>query len=303
MDRGWLWRLGKLAIMIGLFGAIFVSIDRQTVLDAFRSVSLVWLAAGLTLSIPQILLSALRWRWVSASLDQPLPFSTAVREYYVASFLNQILPGGVAGEAARIVRRGRELSRQGAERAYRGAAKSVVFERASGQAVMILLCLPGLTLIGSAAAVTAAGLLAALLAAILLLGGRHMARSEHGVVRLCREFRQALFGDRNWARHGAASALIVFSYVLVFWIAARAIGVGLSFTDALVILPPALLAMTLPITPAGWGVREAVSAVLWGAAGLSPALGVTAAIVYGVVTLISTLPGLLFLAFSGRTVR
>jgi len=57
----------------------------------------------------------------------------------------------------------------------------------------------------------------------------------------------------------------------------------------------ALLAMGLPVNIGGWGPREAVSAVAFGATGLNAAQGVTAAVVYGLLTLVSSLPGALVL--------
>ena len=53
----------------------------------------------------------------------------AVREYYLAMFLNQVLPGGVLGDVTRAWRHAR-LEDTGR------AVRAVVFERASGQLVM-----------------------------------------------------------------------------------------------------------------------------------------------------------------------
>jgi hypothetical protein len=57
-----------------------------------------------------------------------------------------------------------------------------------------------------------------------------------------------------------------------------------------------LLAMALPLSMAGWGLREGAAALLWAAAGLDVAQGVAISISYGLVVLLSTLPGAWVLA-------
>ena len=52
-----------------------------------------------------------------------------------------------------------------------------------------------------------------------------------------------------------------------------------------------LLAMGVPANIAGWGPREGVAAWAFGVAGLSVAQGVSAAVVYGVMVLVASLPG------------
>ncbi|MFC7567728.1 hypothetical protein ACFQU9_31730 [Actinomadura namibiensis] len=54
----------------------------------------------------------------------------------------------------------------------------------------------------------------------------------------------------------------------------------------------ALLVMALPVNVGGWGPREAASAAAFGTAGLGAAQGLTVAVVYGVLALVASLPGL-----------
>jgi hypothetical protein len=55
-----------------------------------------------------------------------------------------------------------------------------------------------------------------------------------------------------------------------------------------------MTAMVLP-SIAGWGPREGATAWIFGAAGLGAERGVTTAVVYGVMTLVASLPGVLVL--------
>ncbi len=62
------------------------------------------------------------------------------------------------------------------------------------------------------------------------------------------------------------------------------------------LLVPAVLVVLLvsgiPLTVAGWGAREAGAALCFAAVGLASADGVAAAVGYGLLSLVSALPGL-----------
>ncbi len=55
-----------------------------------------WVALGVVLALPQLLLLALRWRLTAAALGISLDYAVAVREYALSSFLNH----GAVGLAA-----------------------------------------------------------------------------------------------------------------------------------------------------------------------------------------------------------
>ena len=69
-------------------------------------------------------------------------------------------------------------------------------------------------------------------------------------------------------------------------------------TALLPLVAPVLVTMLLPVTVAGWGLREGAAAALWHAVGLTAADGVAISVAYGLLVLVSSLPGLLFLGFT-----
>jgi hypothetical protein len=78
--------------------------------------------------------------------------------------------------------------------------------------------------------------------------------------------------------------------VATFLIASRTAGVTASPSR---LLPLALLVIEAMVLPsvAGWGPREGAAAWVFGAAGLGAGRGVATAVVYGVMTLVASLPG------------
>jgi glycosyltransferase 2 family protein len=128
--------------------------------------------------------------------------------------------------------------------------------------------------------------------AMSLAGGTRGGRAVH------RDVRHGLLGP--WLGVVAASLLAVVGHVATFVVAARTAGVT---APVAVLLPLALLvlvAMGIPANVAGWGPREGVAAWVFGAAGLGAGAGVATAVVYGVMVLVASLPGVVVL-LAGRS--
>jgi uncharacterized membrane protein YbhN (UPF0104 family) len=87
------------------------------------------------------------------------------------------------------------------------------------------------------------------------------------------------------------SVVALAGYLATFVVAARAVGATASVTQLLPLLVLALLVMALPFNVGGWGPREAVAAVGFGAVGLGAAQGFAAAVAYGVLCMVACLPG------------
>lgn len=275
------------ALLIGLA----LTLDSAAIGAAIASASPGWLIAALLLSVPQVALSAWRWRYTAARLGAPLGRRQAYAEYYLATFLNQVLPGGVAGDAARAWRHARESD------AGHAAWQAVVIERASGQFVLLLCALAGLAAsaplqsalvraVDGRAGWIIAALLFAAVAVAVLLRRRAQLSGRIGAV-----LRRSLLAREVWPVQLVASAGVVLSYITVYICCARMIGVTLPTAELWPLLPWVLFAMAIPLSVAGWGVREGAAALIWVAAGLDPAQGVAISVTYGLVVLLSSLPG------------
>ena len=290
----WLRWLFSLAVLAGL--ALWL--EPSSIANEISRIDARWLAAALAISVLQILLSAWRWRFTAGQLDLNLGWRQAVSEYYLAGFINQVLPGGVVGDAWRAHRHARASKNTGP------AWRAVIIERASGQLVVAVGALGMVVLTPAwrqalAGLWDAAGLSLLLLLAVTvcILALLILTRLRPALVQVMREdLVRALLAPRVLPVQLLLSLLIVFSYMLVFALAARGIGVGLPFGWLLAVALPILLAMLIPVTVAGWGLREATAAAVWMAMGLPAEQGVAVAMAYGVVVLLASLPGVLAIA-------
>ena len=94
----------RVLVPLASLALLWLLVDVPAAAARLRDAELRWLLAGALVVQLQILLSALRWRLTAARLGHRLGAGQVVREYYVATLLNQVLPGGVAGDAARVFR-------------------------------------------------------------------------------------------------------------------------------------------------------------------------------------------------------
>jgi uncharacterized membrane protein YbhN (UPF0104 family) len=247
-------------------------------LDGLRAVDGAALAAATGLAAITTLCCAWRWRTVAHGLGAELPLGTAVAAYYRSLFLNVTLPGGVVGDV---------------HRGFSHGLRAVVWERSAGQVVQAVLTVAVLLVLPSpmrpAMPYAALALLAAAAGVALALRLRPAA-GRSWTARLRSDVRDGLLARRAWPAVALASALVVAGHALTFLIAARTAGVTAPVAELLPLALLVLLAAALP-NIGGWGPREGMTAWAFAAAGLGASLGVTTAVVYGVMVLVATLPG------------
>ncbi|MBP5979113.1 MAG: flippase-like domain-containing protein [Halomonas sp.] len=281
-------------ISAGLLGAVALFVDPREIMAQVERLSPGWVALALFISVLQIMLSAWRWQFTAERVGAPLRFSYAWREYYLALLMNQLLPGGVLGDAGRA-------HRHASQSVSRGSAwRAVIIERTSGQVAVVILTLAAFLLsplwhavLGwPVSLVIAIGLCVATVAVwqgLIRLSSPKLPAWWHSM-RL--DIRRGLLSPGVWNLQLASSLTIVVSYGLVMVCAARAIGVELETLQILALAPVLLLAMLVPLSVAGWGVREGAAVATWALVGLPTAQGVAVSLAYGVLVLLSSLPGI-----------
>ncbi len=289
---------------VALLAIVVLFVDEEVLIERISALDPVWVGVALLATLPQYFLSAARWRLTAERLGAILSFRMALSEYYLAVLTNQILPGGVLGDAARAFRHGHRLSGHDAPRSYGPAIRAVIFERASGQLVLFLVMFAGLFFWPARQDETPLfGIVGMALLILVIAGGTifflfrgSLAKSRlgSGAGDLLREARHALFARDVIFLQALYSLSVLATYLFCYYCAGRAIGITMSFAEVVAFVPAILFSMTLPITIAGWGVREASAAAIWGLANLTPADGVAISVTYGIIVLLSALPGILF---------
>jgi uncharacterized membrane protein YbhN (UPF0104 family) len=259
-------------------------------------------AVLVSLLLTAIATAAAAWRWkaVSQRLGVPLGWGSAIAAYYRSQFLNSVLPGGVVGDVHRAYRQGRESDN------LPTALRAVAVERVVGQVVQVPLAVIVLLATGAIAALSALewvglGLLTVLLLAVAIglatTSGRRVLRHEAMVLRRVFASPRAVFEVL------AASIIVVAAHTATFVVACLIVGANAGPSELLALATVALLAAAIPFGIGGWGPREAASASAFALVGLTAGVGLAASAAFGVLTLISVLPGLIVLIVGRATPR
>lgn len=304
-DRPGRWWIAaaRISVSVVVLGLVARRLDVPVVLERLSDLRLGWIVLGLAISVAQVVLLAWRWRYTAGRLGIDLPMRDAVGEYYLGIFLNQVLPGGVAGDVSRAWRHARTDVPTGP------AVRAVVLERVSAQAVMTVVTVVSLMVPLTPWFAGAVG--AVIVAAAFSLGvrsGLSGPASDSLLGRLWADTKTAVLARDALTPQLTSAALVVGSYIVVFVIAARAVGTETPTTAFLPLVAPVLQTMLIPVTVAGWGVREAAAAALWAMVGLTPEDGAAISVAYGLLVLASSAPGLYVLIRAllggrGRTTR
>jgi uncharacterized membrane protein YbhN (UPF0104 family) len=282
------WGWVKLAAGVAIVGALMWKLGTGGFVAGLRVLDVRDLVAALGIGLATTVLCAWRWCLVARRLGLRLPLGKAVRDYYRALFLNAVLPAGVLGDVQRAVQHGKQEGNVGA------GVRAVVLERLAGQAVVIVAGVAVL-LVGPARDI---GLIIVGVVAVLALAYLIARRSINTGSRWRRtidDVRNGLLAKDAWPGVALLSALALAGHITLFLIAMKAAGATQSAEQLLPIVIVALLAMGLPLNVGGWGPREGVTALMFAAAGLGAAQGLTAAVAYGLLGLVASLPGALML--------
>jgi uncharacterized membrane protein YbhN (UPF0104 family) len=278
---------------VAILAALMWRLGTGALLDGLRRIDTVTVLAALGIGAVTTVFSAWRWRLVAGGLGIRLPLGAAVADYYRALFLNAVLPGGILGDVHRAVRHGRSAGD------LRRGVKAVVLERVAGQLALtvvgaaVLLTLPSPVRaqtrdFAPPALLAAVGALAVVLAVRM---NRAPARRGGALRAMLRETRQGLLSRQGGPGIALSSAVVLAGHLAMFVVAARIAGSAASAAALIPLAVLALVAMGLPLNVGGFGPREGVTAWAFGAAGLGASTGVAVAVVYGVLSLVASLPG------------
>src|SRR5450631_3496710 len=255
--------------------------------------SLGWIGLAIAVAFVQIFVGVLRWCEISAECGAPLETRQAMRYNVIGTFFNQTLPSSIGGDAVRLWL----VARAGA--GWRAATYSIFVDRAIGLialAIIIVASLPwSYRLIGDPNGRSALLLVdfAALAGGIgfLVLGRLHWPwlRRWWGTHHLhaCAVIaNRVIFSRKRGPKIAVLSVLVHVLAVVVAWCVVRSIAAPVAFGQVFQLIPPIMLITMLPISIAGWGVREATMGLAFGYAGLMTNEGINVSLLFGAVSFI-----------------
>ncbi len=305
MTKKWLSFALKFGVSAVLIWFISTNFDVGESITRLTSISPLFFIAALALFSVQFINNATRWHVVLRAIESSLPFAKVARLLYIGLFFNQTLPSAVGGDAVRMFLARKEgLS-------LKGAVNGVMLERVVTVIGLILLVVATqpflLSRIGDNPAkyvfpaLAAAGVIGVI---VLMLMDRFPEPMKSwrliiGLAHLASDTKRLFFSPANAIM---AIALGVMGNILMSAAAfalARSLAIDVTFIDCLVLIPPVILITTIPISIAGWGVREGAMVAAFGFIGVAEGDAFTLSVLFGLTAMAFSLPGGLVWLFSG----
>ncbi|MEA2979928.1 MAG: glycosyltransferase 2 family protein [Alphaproteobacteria bacterium] len=280
----------KVSVSVALLYFAVSRMNFTAINERLSRMELGWIAAAMAIALLQIALSAIRWQRIVTACGATLALRKALRFSLIASFFNQVLPSTIGGDAARIWL----LAQAGA--GWKKATYSVLLDRFIGVLALTALVAAGLYwslgLIKSPVAqimLAVIGLGGLSAGAAFLMLGRWRSLDRWRLTRRLAEMAalagQMLSSPRTGPQIVTLSLLIQIMTALMAWCLARAVAAQFDFVHAFLLVLPVMLIATVPISIAGWGVRESALVLAFSYAGLAEVDGLIVSVLLGGVML------------------
>lgn len=289
----------KVAVSGGLIFWLLSGIELDEIAKLLTRLEPLGLVCSVGLILLALSIAALRWQLLLAAWGHSLGLWTLLSHVLVGNFFNQILPSSIGGDAVRIWR----VSRAGLS--LKVATNSIIIDRLIGAAGLLILVVMGQFLSSSdntdpvqnelvfllIAAGTAAIVTAAILDKVPLPTRMRRWRWLAALGDLSRDFRSVLMAPRLAITLLMVSTVMQAAGILSVYAISVALEIPVGWLDHLVLVPPALLMAMLPISMAGWGVREAVLVYSFAFVGVAAENALAVSVLFGVMSIFSGLPG------------
>lgn len=274
----------------------FRMVDFQYIYQIILNADTKYIVLAILLQLISTSLAAYRWSLIMQTLNFNQPFLFYLASYFKGAFFNQALPGSIGGDAIR----GLELGSLGYSK--KEAFFGIFIDRIVG--------LAGLLILNLGANIVSGGILPAWLFHLinaLCVGGisgflilillRKVAwlrkyRATRLFADLSHRFRQVYATKQAIVLQLGLSIIIHFLSVFSLFELACAVGIELPLGLFLVTVPPVFLLTLIPISLAGWGVRESAMVGIFILVGASKEMILSVSILYGIMLIFASLPGL-----------
>lgn len=311
MRKRW-WGVARVLISLGLLAFVLVTIGVERIWNSLSQADPAPLLLAFTLFLIGIVVRAVRWYTLLSALDLDVRLRRVIYLYFVGTFFNAFLPTGFGGDVIRVL----ELAQEAKSTAVLG---TVIVDRLTGLLVlftMALVALPFTIELLPRETWLTIGLIsgAGLTAGLLVLQGHWVRRwgawlpgplSLRGEGPLARAYDAVT--ACGWKAVGQALAIsLIFNILLILehFLTAKAVGINTSLSYFLIFVPVLSLALTLPLSIGGLGLREVIAVPLFAQIGIDEAMTVAYSLaIYAIARLTGLVGGFLYLLQGINTLR
>jgi uncharacterized membrane protein YbhN (UPF0104 family) len=293
----------KLTLSVGILYLIFSRIGIANLGNAFSKLnSWVLIAVFIVFSV-QSILNAKRWMDVMAFFGVNSQFLPLLRITFISLFVNQGLPSFIGGDALRVYWLNRE------QRLLKEAIHSVLVDRIIalfGLAAFMIVGAPGFVYLFGLTPETKGVLLLSIvvLVGILVFFCLPALFNRSSPIILVKNLvevssrTQSLLASAQTGKIVVVQALGIHGLsILAIYLLMLGFGLSLSFWELLIVIPPVILISVMPVSMAGWGVRESAMIAALGMLSVPVETALALSLTVGGVSFLNGLCGLPLLIF------
>jgi len=307
----------NIGISVLILGFIFTQVSIAQITGSLRAADLALVLLSCALGVLSLILSAWRWGMLLEYLGQTHGFGLLCRLTFTAFFYNNFLPGGVAGEVARVAMLPPADAGMDRQTHLTRITATVVTDRIVGMIGIMLLAFFGFVFsrdllrddrLSAVFVLLTLGLLAVF---VVLFSRRIQSRVKtlfaaplrilapvRGPIRTMTD---ALFVYRDrydvFFKTIPVSVAANICVVGYFFFLARSIDVDIGFFKLLLFVPFIEFVSTIPVSLSGVGIREATTILLFASQGVSAAQSIAVSLLTFVVLVVLGAIGAFFFFF------
>jgi uncharacterized membrane protein YbhN (UPF0104 family) len=299
----------KVAISLVLIAIVLRAFDVRGVVSHFAKVDAMTLLLVIAIALSMAVLHTGRWLAIVRANGTRLRFKTALQLVLIGHFFNQALPSSVGGDALRIWCAHRAGLSLGA------AANTVIIDRALALFSLLLLSAAGLPwLFDIVADPVARWALSTVIFAGMTGFGAFLAlrrlprtvarwRAVRALLALAALARNVMSSARFALPAILLSVLSLIGFAIIVYCLAHAMQLDITLRDCILLVPPVFLVSAVPVSIAGWGVREGAMVVAFGFINVPASAAFAVSVLFGLTLAAASLPGSLLWWLGGYSVR
>jgi len=296
----------KIIVTITIFWLLFNSIDLSTVLESLKNVQKNYIFAVFCILLVQVLVASFRWKTILFHINIIASPREILKILWIGLFFNQVLPSSFGGDAFR----GYYLYKK--DNTIGDAVMSVILDRMIGFISLVLFVIATLFLalgivnepIARLGVLTIS--IGATLAVFFVLSLDLLTQNFlpiklfKGLYSLAIQGRGLVFTISPGIKLLVTGVLIHSLTFIVYILLSISMNLDVNLFQFAIILPVLSLLTVVPISLAGWGIREGVMVIGLGYLGVLPEDAFALSILYGILLFIASLPGMFIWLFNGK---
>lgn len=290
-------RFAKLVVSLALLALLFLNMDMAVLGRYLAGVSPLMFLAAIFLILCAIGIRAYRWSTMMSVYNVKLPFRKSFDLIQIGNFYGQFLPMTVGGDMVRTW----QAHRHGLP--LRAVIHTVVLDRLFGLVslvIIILISAPAMPnvfphpqavwVLVAVASLVLAGLLSTLVLdnIVQCLPQGKMMREISGFSKDARRFTANASLSLPVFMACIATHLLSIAAIKML---ADGVGANVGFYQVLLLMPPVIFLAMLPLSLAGWGVREGAMIIALGYAGVPQEQAFAISILMGLVSVLVSIQG------------